>query len=213
VADDDRGDATASLIDRALARDPWALRALVERLRGSVQWEAKGVLERSAPARRPRAQRQDLEDLVQEIFYGLLNDDARALRAWKHDGGRSLENFVRWYARRQAISILRTGKRRPWLGEPALEETEETTGSTADLLPVLEARNLLATLLEQLPLVLGPEQLHLFELAFIEDLPADKICQQLQLSSEVVYQRLSRLRRQVRAVAEQLTTDGPPPRR
>lgn len=206
MAADERGEATASLIERALARDPWALRTLVERLRGSVQWEAKGVLERYAPARRPRAQRQDLEDLVQEIFYGLLNDDARALRAWKHDGGRSLENFVRWYARRQAISILRTGKRRPWLGEPALEQADDPAGPSADLLPMIEARNLLATLLEQLPLVLGPEQMHLFELAFIEDLPPEKICEQLKLSSDVVYQRLSRLRRQVRAIAEQLTS-------
>lgn len=206
----------AELVERALRREPEALRELVERLRGTVQSEVGRVLERYAPARRAGSVRQELEDLMQEVFAGLFADDARALRLWRPEGGRSLEVFVRWYARRQAISILRTGKRSPWTEEAMPDEALES--ATLDLEDgaverSIEAQDLLEKILDRLPTVLSPEQLRLFELAFVEEQSVEALCATFDVGRGVIYQRLTRLRRIVRRLANEVlaeTGDGEP---
>jgi RNA polymerase sigma-70 factor (ECF subfamily) len=201
-------DGTEALIERALRGEQQARRALVEGLANVVRWEVRGALERCGRGRHPDSLRQESEDLVQEVFCGLFHDDARALRLWRPTGGRSLANFVRWYARRQAISILRTGKRNPWTEQPTPDEAlEECVGGGVDPLAMVEARDLIGALLDQLASVLGPEQLRLFELAYVDELSPADIIGELGLAPDAVYQRLKRLRDQVRRIAEALVAE------
>jgi len=38
--------------------------------------------------------RQEVADLIQEVFMALFADDARVLRSWQPERGLSLDNFV-----------------------------------------------------------------------------------------------------------------------
>jgi hypothetical protein len=57
-----------------------------------VQSRAARALSRYRP--RGRDTRQDVEDLVQEIYLALFEQDGRVLKSWDPDRGLSLRNFV-----------------------------------------------------------------------------------------------------------------------
>ena len=70
--------------------------------------------------------RQDVEDLAQDVFLRLFEENGRVLRSWDPARGLSLENFAGLVAERHAISTLRTGKRNPWREDEAEEGVLES---------------------------------------------------------------------------------------
>jgi RNA polymerase sigma-70 factor (ECF subfamily) len=164
--------------------------------------------------------RQEVEDLVQEVFLVLFADHGKVLRSWQRERGLSFENFVGLVAERQTASILRSGKRCPWREDPTL--VDELDRSSADGGPEesTASREQLRLLWARLTEQLSPLGRHLFDLLFLQELTADEVVHRTGLSADAVYAWRSRLRRLARRVCGELsgavstrrrTPEGPAP--
>jgi len=123
-------DQTRALVQRALGGEPAAGRELVQQLtpvvqrRVAVAWASCG-----APGGRP-VTRSDVLDLTQQVLLLLFENGGRVLRSWDPLRGLSLRSFVGLVAEREAVTILRTGRRSAWAETPSsddiLERAEES---------------------------------------------------------------------------------------
>lgn len=185
------------LRDHAVGGDPVATRELVGRLVPVIQVRVARCLVRHGRPEARRNLREEVADLTQEVLAGLFAREGRVLRAWDPEKGLSLENFVGLVAQRQAVSLLRTARRSPWIEEP-----------TADLGPLLpdfdnpEVRLVSRQSWDEVNrwLVdhLSPLGLELFELLVVEGLDTAEVVHRTALSREAVYSWRSRLDRLVR---------------
>ena len=109
--------AELELLKTALAGDRDARRRLADRLLDEIQREVAYCLMRAA---RPsgRDPRQEVRDIVHDVLVMLFDNDARELRRWDPDRGRSLDSFVRLLARRRAVRILGRRRTDPWKEPP-----------------------------------------------------------------------------------------------
>ena len=84
VTPDTRGtmDEAAKLLERALAGHADSVRALVDRLTPIIQARVARALTRAGRGS-GRDARQEMEDLVQDVFATLFKADGKALKAWK----------------------------------------------------------------------------------------------------------------------------------
>ncbi len=203
----------APLIERCLARDPAAMRVLIDRLTPIVHARVSRVLLRLGRAARGRTLRQEVEDFTQEVFVSLFAQRARTLAAWRSDGGLSLNNFVGLVAERQTISILRSGRRSPWTEDPTFCDDLGRLGghATGDQHRVLSLDEL-QRVLDGVRAQLSPKGLHLFELLMIEQLEVDAICAQTGMTVDAVYAWRSRLGKLARKVRAGLSGEPPAPR-
>jgi hypothetical protein len=200
---------SAETLERALERDPVAVRALVEAAAPIIQARvARAILrQRATRAQGPRA-REEVRDLTQEVFAALFDDDAKALRAWRPDAGLSLANFIGLIAEHQVANIFRSGKRRPW--SEALLFDQDIDGM-AEGGPAIDrriaSRQLYAQLLERLRAELTPRGLELFHLLIVQEKPVDDVCASTGMSGDAVYAWRSRLMKLVRKLAAELDSE------
>jgi DNA-directed RNA polymerase specialized sigma24 family protein len=195
------------LVTRALARDRAAVRDVVALLTPVVHVRATRALERSGSRRRGRDVRQEVEDLVQEVFVSLFADEGRALRAWDPARGASLLNFVGLVAEHQVASILRTGRRHPWTEEPTVHEAlDGPTGSAGD---DIASRNLFQCALDRLRAELSPRALELFHALVLDDEPLASVCERTGLSADAAYAWRSRLLKRTRVILSELEAIPP----
>lgn len=183
-------------VGRALAGDDPALDGLVRTLTPVIQSRvARGLLLRRTGPAAGRNIRQEVEDLVQEIFLVLFADGGRVLKSWQPERGLSFSNFVGLVAERQTASILRSGKRSPWKEDPTLPE--EFTQASPEQGPeeVTASREQLKLLLHRLTEELSPLGRHLFDLLFLRELPIEEVTRQTGMTPDAVYAWRSRLRR------------------
>jgi len=206
-----RGIDQASLT-RALSGRGSALTELVEALTPVIQARvARSVLRWKGTA---GGVRQHVEDLTQEVFMRLFADGGRVLRDWAPDKGLSLENFVGLVAQRQAISMLRTGKRNPWREDATDSEILEAHGSAAPgPEEVVASRDTLEQLLERMREELSPMGWKLFELLYIREHSVDEVRAETDLSADAVYAWRSRLRKLARQRLGELTSENGVPSR
>lgn len=195
--------AERAFLKRALAGDHAAVARLVERLTPVVHARAARALLRAGRGAGPRL-RQELKDLVQEVFLALFEAGGRILESWAPERGLSLENFVGLVTERQVISILRSGKRDPWREDPTL--ASELDGASPDVGPEAAAasKQTLERLLERLRACLSPLGWQLFELLYLQERSVSEVEHSTGLSSAAVYAWRSRLRRLARRLV-----DGP----
>jgi RNA polymerase sigma-70 factor (ECF subfamily) len=195
----------ADEVQRALAGNDAALRRLVVALTPIVQARVARVLllHRTGP-RAGRDVRQEVEDFTQEVFLLLFADGAKVLRSWQPERGLSLANFVGLVAERQAVSILRSGRRTPWKEDPTL--SEELDGPAGDSDPEVAAasREQIRLLLRRLTEELSPLGRHLFDLLFLQELPLQEVVDRTRMSPDAVYAWRSRLRRVARRLLASL---------
>jgi RNA polymerase sigma-70 factor (ECF subfamily) len=71
--------------------------------------------------------KQDAEDLLQEVFGRLFEEDCAALRDWR--GGTALAAYIKRIARNMAVDHLRARSRQP---QSAPEEDEDEVPDSAD---------------------------------------------------------------------------------
>jgi RNA polymerase sigma-70 factor (ECF subfamily) len=195
----------AELVRRAIAGDRGQTRALLDRLVPVVQARAARLLLRSARGA-SRDARQEIEDLVQEIFVALFENHARVLRAWDPKRGLSLHNFVGLVAEREVASILRSGKRSPWKEEATeLADLEGALESTAAPDLGVASRELLDRIVERVREELSPRGLELFFRLVVEEEPVESVCSAYGMTADAVYAWRSRLAKLVRQIARELT--------
>lgn len=197
------GAGDAELVTRALAREPAALRALVDRVLPVVHARVARALVRRGRAE-GRDLRQEVEDLSQEVFVALFADGGRALRAWDGARGLSLPNFVGLLAEREVASVLRSGRRSPFTESPTeLEDLEAAVPPTAGPEPAFASRELLDAILGRVREALTPKGLELFERLIVDEEPVEAVCAATGMTADAVYAWRSRLGKLVRkATAE-----------
>jgi DNA-directed RNA polymerase specialized sigma24 family protein len=199
-------EAQRQLIEQALAREPAAVRALVDLLSPVIERRVAAALSRRAPGRDVRV---EVEDVTQEVFLSLFAAGGKPLRAWDPARGMSLPNFVGLLAQHQVASILRTGRTQPFRDEPTEAATLERV---PDVGPAPEAvvgsREQMVRLLERLRAQLSPRGLELFQRLIVEEEPVEALVAATGLTRDALYQWRSRLAKLVRQLAAE-ESDAP----
>lgn len=191
--------------DRALARaalsgDAAATRDLVGRVMPIVQARVARVLVRRRGGS-GRDVRQEVEDLVQEVFASLFENEGRVLRAWDPARGLSLGSFCGLIAEREAASILRSGRRSPWT-ETATEmdaiERDLPTVQPAEA--AVASREELGVLVAKLREGLSPLGLEMFQRLVVDEEPVESVCKTTGMTADAVYAWKSRIVKLLRKI-------------
>jgi RNA polymerase sigma factor (sigma-70 family) len=190
----------------ALAGDETALARLVAVLTPVIQARVARclLLRRTGPAA-SRSVSQEVGDLTQEVFLQLFADGGRVIRSWEPERGLSLANFVGLVAERQAVSILRGGRRNPWKDDPTLPEELDALSGGGSPEQVTASRQELRLLLHRLNEELSPLGRQLFDLLFLQELDQPEVVARTGLSDDAVYAWRSRLRRLARRLQAELS--------
>jgi RNA polymerase sigma-70 factor (ECF subfamily) len=189
----------------ALSGDETAVRALVDSLTPVIQARVARTLCRNHPTGPARDVRQEVQDLVQEVFVSLFENDARVLRSWQPERGLSLDNFVGLVAERQAASILRSGRRSPWTEEAQdMALLDELPGDVDGPEDHVASREVLRALLGRVRESLSPRGLELFHRLMVQREEVPSICASTQMSPDSVYAWRSRLGKLVRRLMAEM---------
>jgi RNA polymerase sigma factor (sigma-70 family) len=182
-----------ALIGAALAGDREAIRRLTGRLRPVVHAEVAHLLLRRGPRHAAQA-RQEVEDLVQEVFARLWADNGERLRRWAPERGRSLDSWVRLVARSRALDLLRSRRQSPWQGEPTEPEALDRVPLADDAAQVgtVDARDSLERMQAWLRDRLSERDWQLFLSLFAEEIPVQQVCEEVGMTPAAVYQWKSR---------------------
>jgi RNA polymerase sigma-70 factor (ECF subfamily) len=195
-------------VARALEGDAASVRALVASFTPVLQARAARALIRRGGGQ-GRDPRQELADLVQEVFLVLFRDDGRVLRSWQPERGLSLLNFVGLVAEREVRQIAISGRRSPWALDPSEEsEIERAAPLVEGPESAFASRHLFGQMVERLESELNAKAFELFRLLVVEDLPAPEVCAMTGLSSDAVYTWRSRLLRRARQLLTELAPDS-----
>jgi len=196
------------LAARAIAGDPEALRALVGQLAPVVRLRAARALSRThTVVRQRRCVRQEVDDLVQEVFVTLFDREARALRGWDAARGTPLAGYVAVVADNTIASLLRSGRRRPWRDDVSGDEDDGVQGLASDR-PPPEAhavtRQLCGRLLDRMEAELSPRAMSLFVALVVDERSVADVCRETGMTADAVYAWRSRLGRVARRIGEDL---------
>lgn len=198
-----RRDETVRLVERALAGEGEAVRALVHRLMPVIRARVRRLLRET---RGGRLGPTDGDDLVQEAWLALLKDDGRQLRAFDPARGASLETYVGLVAERtvrnarQKIVALKRG------GDRVRVEDEDAPGRLASEAPgpedVAASRQLAGALAARLREQLPERGWLVFRCLYTDGRPVDETAALLGVDRQVVYNWQHKIRRLARAFAE-----------
>lgn len=206
---------SSEILAAALAGDRAALRKLVDRL-APVIWSRVTRVAQRAGRKTPDQIRQLGDDLRQEVFAALFQENGRALSAWAPERGLSLEGYVGLLAEHQAASILRSGRRSAWR-EDATEDaslSRAVGGSDTDSAR-LDARDTLAHVLERIRAELSPRGLQVFELLVVEERSVDDVAGVLGMTPDALYawrSRITKLAARIHAELEGMSDSAGAPR-
>ncbi len=193
-------------IRRALDGDVKTLRRLVDGLMPVVQSRAGRAVARFRPS--SRDPRQEVEDIVQEIFAALFEQDGRALRTWDPSRGLSLRNFVGLVSQRTAYAVLKSGKRTPWPDDPTSSEVlESRMEMTTDPTARIDSRAHLEDLLEKLRQTLSPQGLVLFHRLCIQQEEVQEVASTMGMTEQAVYAFRRRLEKTAQRLSFELSAE------
>jgi len=197
-------------VQAALTGDSEAMDALVVDLTRIVQLRVARVLARRRSQARGRDLRQDLEDLVQDVFAALFAHNGRVLRRWDPDRGLSFEGFVGFVTERVVGMTLRSGRRNPWTEDPTAEDQLHHLGSDGgvDVLRSVESRQLLERLAEHLRERLTPRGRQYFQLMYIENRPIKDVAEVTGASTQALYAWRNRLTTLLRQLRDEVESEG-----
>ena len=198
-----------ALVDDALRGDSEAMRILIRGLAPVIHVRVAAAMMRRRNQARGRDPRQDLEDLVQDVFTRLFAKEGRLLRAWDPRRGSSLLNFVGLLAEREVGMIMRTMKRNPWTEEPTQAEIMMSLrGYQESPENRIDSRVILEHIAERLRHDFGPRDRTFFRLLYLDRRSAQEVARETTTSIAVIYVWRSRFRkrlRQIRAEFENIT--------
>jgi RNA polymerase sigma-70 factor (ECF subfamily) len=199
----------SNLVEQALAGRPPAVARLVDRLTPVIQARAARCLLRTGRGAGPRL-RQELVDLVQQVFLTLFDQRGRVLASWDPARGLSLDNFVGLVAERQVLSILRSGKRDPWREDPTLVEDMDGPSEEPDPEEAAASREELELLLARMREALSPLGWQLFDLLYLQERSVSEVEAATGLSADAVYAWRSRLRKLARSLLGDRMSESAP---
>jgi len=196
------------LVRRALAGDPTASDTLVAELAPRVQYRVNAAIVRRARSSGVGASRQDVSDLVQEVFLTLFENGGRVLRTWDPARGAALRTFVGLVADRVVGGVLRSGRRSGWREDPTeAPDLERAAGKTETFERRVASREELEKVLDRLRETLTPRGMWLFRALFVEQRDAAAVAEEAGMSVDALYAWRSRLRRTVRNLRAELSSE------
>jgi len=199
---------TKARVRAALAGDEVALRTLIDALMPVVQSRAARALGRYRP--RARDTRQELADLVQEVFADLFDENGRVLRQWDPARGLSLRNFVGLVSQRTLGALLSSGRRTPWPDDPTDPGTLELlVGQTSDPAPRMESRDELERILDRMMQALSPRSLELFHRLCVLEEDVRVVANSTGMTEQAVYAARARFSRLAQKVAQEVALETP----
>ncbi|MCB9727282.1 MAG: sigma-70 family RNA polymerase sigma factor [Deltaproteobacteria bacterium] len=175
----------------------------------TVHFRVARQLMRSRAGARGRDIRQEVEDMVQDVFYELFRDDGKRLRGWDPKRGLSLANYVGMVAEQRVLANLRSGRRSPWTEDPSEAEALDggDVGSRRVTGPserVVSARERLDLVLDRMRASVSDQGYRIFEMLFVEQRDVEEVCEEMGLQAGAVYTWRSRLRKRVAEIAAEI---------
>ncbi len=199
----------SSEIEATLTGDRAASSRFVMALRPIVQARVARVLLRNRAAGLGRDIQQDIDDLTQDAFVTLFENDGRVIRRWRADGGVSLANFVGLVAQRRANQVLTSKHKSPWRDQPTERpELERALGIQSDFERQVESRDFLNAVLDALCAELDAQAQFLFKSLLIERRPIAELTADTGLSRDALYAWRSRLAKRARQISERLSSEN-----
>lgn len=121
------------------------------------------------------------------------------MNVWEHidsfdEAQSTFKNWIAGVARYKSIDYLRR-----YRNQPELVSLDETDAAVGDKLSALVEQEI-SDETEKLLKCLKPEDRSLFEKLFIEEMTVDEVSRSLQTSRDVIYKRVSRARKRMRAL-------------
>lgn len=151
----------------------------------------------------------EVEDIVQEVFFHLFEKDGQVLRSWDPSKGSSLKSFIGLVAKRQAISILRTGKTCPFKEDPTDDDDLDGVDMEADSESILVSKDILEKILDFMIEELSPKGWDMFDLLFLEELSVEEVMEQEKMTRSAVDQWKCRIRKLARRLLRELLEEPP----
>jgi DNA-directed RNA polymerase specialized sigma24 family protein len=192
------------VVNRAILREPDAVHALVRAIGPVIHGRVVKALVKRAQGRDVF---QDVEDLVQEVFVKLFENDAKALRAWDPARG-PLGGFVALLADHHVFSAFRSGKRRPWTQDMVPLEEDDAPPTSQACSPESRAlsQEALDGLLDRMREELSPKGFDVFLRLYVHGQAIDVAARELDMTVDALYvwrTRLSRLAKTLSAELEE----------
>ena len=177
---------------------------LVERLTPEIHYNVAKMLRRwRTGSAAGRDLRQEVEDLVQEAFVELWQNDARVLRRWNPER-LPLSAYIGYVARIRTAQVLRS-PRSQWREEPdSGDDGDRVDPKEAPDCGIL-ARDELEKILLCLFASFTADDFYLFELLFVRELSPKEAAEETGKSRDAVYKWRSRLYERARRCLEQLS--------
>lgn len=192
----------------ALAGDEAACTRLVRRLTPVIQSRVTRVLLRwRTGSAAGREVRQEVENLSQDIFLYLFEDDGKVLQSWEPERGLSFFNFIGLVAVRRTVSILRNRKKSPWNDDPTPPEDLDVVAPESNSSPeeITASREELERLLDRFIEELSPLGWHLFDLLFLREMSVEEVVCETGMSRDAVDKWKSRLRSLARRLRDEMS--------
>lgn len=187
----------AALLASCLDGDRRALDVFVTRFSKVVWFYVGSTLRRL----RGQVDPARVEDLYQQVFVTLLDNDLHRLRLWRPDGGASVATWIRIITVRTTLAALKRDRKTVSLDDDGPIRLIDPEGDPLERLLEkrgAERRSRLFELAEQL----SPSDRLLLEMIFERRMGAAAIAAALQLKPSQVYVRKTRMIQRLRGHAE-----------
>ncbi len=193
-------DPTHELLQGCIRGDAGSRRRLVEEYSGIVSYGVSVIFQQFG---RP-SRKEEIEDMSQEVFLALFDQDARKLRQYQGRNGCSLASWIRVVANRLTIDRLRKEGRTISLDDPGNAEATKIRETRPDGTPgpepqVEEAMRAarVREMIEDLP----SKDRMFVQLFYFQGLPIEEVAQNLSITTNAAYVRKMRLHEKLRRIA------------
>lgn len=181
------------LVDQAIAREPEAVRRLVDHLTPTVHAVVQRYVAAWAAGMGMSDWSQARDELYQEVMVALFADDARVLRRFDPERA-GLRTYVRRVAANTCYACVQAQ------GAPPKEEwVDDSQSDGVDWPARAEATTELARILGWLGKSLGPTDLRLFHLLIVQERPFGEVSAETGFSVQNLHLRKFRLLKKIRS--------------
>lgn len=187
-----KGDPALDLLRACIRGEAEARRRLVTEYSGIVCYGVSVIFQQFG---RP-SKREEIEDICQDVFLALFDQDARKLRQYQGRNGCSLASWIRVVANRLTIDRLRREGRTVSLDDPENTESYRIRETHPDTRPgpepQVEAAERAARVRDMVAQLPAKDQLFV-QLHYFQGLAIEEVAQTIGITTNAAYVRKMRL--------------------
>lgn len=193
-------DPTQELLQGCIRGDAGARRRFVDEYSGIVSFGVSVIFQQFG---RP-SRKEEIEDLSQEVFLALFDQDARKLRQYQGRNGCSLASWIRVVANRLTIDRLRKEGRTISLDDPMNAEATKIRETRPDAAPGPEPQveeAMRAARVREMIDDLPPKDKLFVKLFYFQGMPIEEVAETIGVTTNAAYVRKMRLHEKLRRIA------------